>query len=132
MILFIRQFSLFCLLLGGTLYALASQFGAGLIHPLAGYIAGFFALLTFLTYWVTHRLVRISPDNFIAAYFGSMVVRLLLSLTLVLVYLCKHRGQQEVVDTWTFLGVFFILYFIFTGFEIWSVVSNLRPFSKPD
>ncbi|UOQ73694.1 hypothetical protein [Hymenobacter cellulosilyticus] len=59
-----------------------------------------------------------------------MVLRLLLSLTLVLVFLYKGGGKQG-HGTWTFLGSFFLMYFLFAGFEIWSILSNLRPFSKP-
>ncbi|GAB2462243.1 hypothetical protein GCM10011375_13790 [Hymenobacter qilianensis] len=127
--IFLRQFILFCLLLGGIFYALSSQFGTAVIHPLTIYVFGFFALLTLITYWVTSRLIRANPDNFMGAYFGSMVVRLLLSVGLVLVFL-YNGGAQERPGLWTFLGGFFILYFLFAGFEIWSVLSNLRPFSK--
>ncbi len=58
-----------------------------------------------------------------------MVLRLLLSLGLVLIYLYKG-GAREGDARWTFLGAFFILYFLFAGFEVWTVLSNLRPFSK--
>lgn len=127
---FFRQLFIFCLVLGGVLYALASQFGPAIIHPLTGYVFGFFALLSTITYWVTDRLVRANTANFMAAYFGSVTVRLLLSVALVLVYLYKG-GAKEGHGTWAFLGSFFLLYFLFAGFEIWSVLSNLRPFSKP-
>jgi len=112
------------------MYALASQFGPAIIHPLAAYIFGFFALLTLVTYWVTARLVRADPDHFMAAYFGSVVVRLLLSVGVILVYLYKG-GAKEGQGLWAFLAAFFILYFMFAGFEVWTVLSNLRPFSKP-
>lgn len=127
---FLRPYLLFCLLTGGVLYALYSQFGPRIIHPFTPYTFSFFAVLTFLTYRVTARLVQANPDNFIVAYFGSMVVRLLLSLTLVLVYLFLGGGKEGDAR-WAFLGSFFVLYFLFAGFEVWSVLSNLRPFSKP-
>ena len=127
---FLRSYVLFCLLLGFALVALHSQFGPRIVHPFTPYTFGFFAVLTLITYWVTARLVRADAGNFMGAYFGSMVVRLLLSLTLVLVYLFRG-GAHEGDGRWAFLGSFFLLYFIFAGFEVWSVLSNLRPFSKP-
>ncbi|UOQ75692.1 hypothetical protein MUN84_13600 [Hymenobacter sp. 5516J-16] len=127
---FLRPYLLFCLLTGAILYALYSQFGPRVIHPFTPYTFAFFAILTFLTYRVTARLVQANPDNFMVAYFGTMVVRLLLSLTLVLVYLFRGGGKEGDAR-WAFLGSFFILYFLFAGFEVWSVLSNLRPFSKP-
>lgn len=129
MLRFFRQLLLFSLLIGAILYALHSEYGAAVVHPLAGYIFGFFILITVITYWITLRLVSLSPDNFMAAYFGSMVLRLLLSLGVVVLYLYRG-GAHEGDARWTFLGAFFILYFLFAGFEVWTVLSNLRPFSK--
>ncbi len=130
MLTFLRNLLLLSLLLYGTLYLLNPRYGAGIVHPLAGYILGYFALLTGLIYWVTARLVRANPDNFMAAYFGSMVLRMLLSIGIVVVYLYKG-GAHEGIGTYTFLGAFFIGYFLYSGFEVWSVLTNLRPFSKP-
>jgi hypothetical protein len=127
---FLRPYLLFSLLLAFGLYALYSQFGPRLVHPFTAYTFGFFFLLTLLTYWVTAKLVRANAENFMVAYFGSMVARLLLSLTLVLVYLFTGGGHDG-NGRWAFLGSFFLLYFLFAGFEVWSVLSNLRPFSKP-
>lgn len=130
MLRFFRNLLLLGLLLYGTLYLLQARYGAAVVHPLAGYIFGYFAVLTAIIYWVTARLVKASPDNFMGAYFGSMVLRMLLSIGIVMVYLYKG-GAHEGHGTYTFLGAFFIGYFLFTGFEVWSVLSNLRPFSKP-
>ncbi|GAA4002339.1 hypothetical protein GCM10022408_12150 [Hymenobacter fastidiosus] len=128
--LFLRNFFFFCLLVWAVMYGLQQQFGAAVIHPLAYSVLGFFAGLTAITYWLTARLLKANPDGFMVAFFGGMVVRLLLSVGLVLVYLYKG-GAKEGPGTWTFLGSFFLLYFLFAGFEIWSILSNLRPFSKP-
>ncbi|WP_303309397.1 hypothetical protein [Hymenobacter sp. BT730] len=130
MLRFFRNLLLLILLLYGTAYLLNARYGTQVIHPLAGYILGYFAVLTAIIYWVTARLVKASPDNFMSAYFGSMVLRMLLSMGIVLVYLYKG-GAHEGMGTYTFLGAFFIGYFLFTGFEVWSVLTNLRPFSKP-
>jgi hypothetical protein len=127
---FLRPYLLFCLLIGFVLYALHSQFGPRIIHPFTPYTFSFFAVLTLVTYRVIAKLVQANAQNFMVAYFGSMVARLLLSLTLVLVYLFTGGGKEGDAR-WAFLGSFFVLYFIFAGFEVWAVLSNLRPFSKP-
>ncbi|UYZ61914.1 hypothetical protein [Hymenobacter weizhouensis] len=127
---FLRSYALFCLAVGFVLYAVYSQFGPRIVHPFTVYTFSFFVVLTGLTYWVTARLVRANPGNFMGAYFGTMAARLLLSLVLVMVYLFRG-GAHEGNARWAFLGSFFLLYFIFAGFEVWSVLSNLRPFSKP-
>jgi hypothetical protein len=127
---FLSYLFLLTLLLYGTLYLLHARFGPAVVHPLATYVLGYYAVLTAATYWFTARLVQANPDNFMVAYFSSMVVRLLLSVGIVLIYLYTG-GAQEGAGTYAFLGVFFVGYFLYSGFEVWSVLSNLRPFSKP-
>ncbi|GAB3296976.1 hypothetical protein ACFQT0_02775 [Hymenobacter humi] len=126
---FLFQFGAFVLVLAGAIYGLRAVSGTLLIHPLTPYTLGYMALLTLITYWITARLVAVSPDHFMAAYFGGMVMRLLLSLGLVVIYLFRG-GAHEGHGTYTFLGGFFVLYFLCAGFEIWAILSNLRPFSK--
>ncbi|WP_157530789.1 hypothetical protein [Hymenobacter norwichensis] len=130
MLRFLGYLLLLTLLLYGTLYLLHARYGTAVVHPLAPYVLGYYAALTTATYWFTARLVRANPDNFMVAYFGSMLMRLLLSAGLVVLYLYTG-GAHEGKGRYAFLGVFFVGYFLYSGFEVWSVLSNLRPFSKP-
>ncbi len=123
---FLRPFLAFCLVLSLGVYALHAAFGAAVVHPLAPYLLGGLALLTLIGLALT---ARASADNFLVAYFGSVALRLVVGLGAVLAYLYNggaHAGRA----TYTFLGAFFVLYFLFAGFEIWAILSNLRPFSK--
>lgn len=126
---FILQLTGLVIVLTAIIYGLNAAYGPAIINPFAPTILLFMALLTLMTYWFTARMVAASPDNFLVAYLGGMVLRLLLSLSLVLVYFYRG-GARQGHATWTFLGAFFALYFLCTGFEIWAVLSNLRPFSK--
>ena len=126
---FFTQFAALVLASFAVLFGLKSAFGTAIIHPLAPYVLGGLLAVTLLTYWVTARFVARSADNFLGAYFGGVVLRLMLSLGIVLAYLLRG-GAQEGRGTWAFLGVFFISYFLGAGFEIWAIFSNLRPFSK--
>ena len=125
---FARQFLSFTAALGLLLYALHRGFGPALVHPRTGAIFGYLALLTLLTYRFTARLVARDETHFAGAYFGGVVVRMLLSLSLVTAHLAQG-GAREGRGTMTFLGAFFVLYFSWAGFEIWAILSNLRPFS---
>ncbi|OGX89049.1 hypothetical protein BEN47_07925 [Hymenobacter lapidarius] len=129
MIRFLRQFLLFGGVLGGLLYALHLLFGPAIIHRYTGLLFGFMAGLTFLIYSLTARLVAVSPTNLGIGYLIGMTVRMLTSLALVTVHLARG-GAQEGRGLWTFLGAFFLLYFSWAGFEIWAILSNLRPISK--
>lgn len=125
---FYRQFLLFTLALGLLLYALRQVFGPAIVHPRTGLLFAYFAGLTLLTYGLMARLVARSQDNFVGAYFGGMTVRLLLSLSLLLTYLVRFGSHQN-QDTLAFVGAFLFLYFSWAGFEIWAILSNLRPIS---
>jgi hypothetical protein len=126
---FWMQFAALVLASFAVLFGLRSALGAGVIHPLAPYVLGGLLAVTLLTYWVTAHFVTRSADNFLGAYFGGVVLRLMLSLVIVLVYFYRG-GAHEGKGTWAFLGVFFVSYFLGACFEIWAIFSNLRPFSK--
>jgi hypothetical protein len=126
---FLTQFAALVLASFAVLFGLKSAFGSAIIHPLAPYVLGGLLAVTLFTYWLTARFVARSADNFLGAYFGGVVLRLMLSLGIVLAYLLRG-GAQEGRGTWAFLGVFFISYFLGAGFEIWAIFSNLRPFSS--
>ena len=125
---FFRQFMLFGLVLGLLLFALRHCFGPAVVHPQAGRLFGFMAGLTLLTYTLTARLTGHSPQSMGLGYLIGMTVRMLSSLALVTVHLARG-GAQEGRGTLTYLGAFFLLYFSWAGFEIWAILSNLRPIS---
>lgn len=129
MSVFLRPFLAFCCVVGLGLYGLHAAFGAAAVHPLVPSLFAGLAALTFIGLALTARAVRTNPDNFLAAYFGSVALRLVAGMAAVLTYLYTggaHAGRA----TYTFLGAFFVLYFLFAGFEIWAILTNLRPFSK--
>jgi len=126
---FLTQFAVLVLASFAVLFGLRSALGPAVVHPLAPYVLGGLLAVTLLTYWLTAHFVTRSADNFLGAYFGGVVLRLLLSLVIVLVYFYRG-GAREGQGTWAFLGVFFVSYFLGAGFEIWAIFSNLRPFSK--
>ena len=87
------------------------------------------AALTAGTYYLTARVTAVKPAAFIAAYFGGVELRFLGSLLVLGVYLYRSGGVRE-PGTLPLLIAFFALYFLYAGFEIWAILSNLRPFSK--
>jgi len=126
---FLTQFAALVLASFAVLFGLKSAFGSAVIHHLAPYVLGGLLAVTLFTYWLTAHFVERSADNFMGAYFGGVVLRLMLSLVIVLVYFFRG-GAREGQGAWAFLGVFFVSYFLGAGFEIWAIFSNLRPFSK--
>jgi hypothetical protein len=128
MLRFFRQFFLFGLVLGLLLYALRYLFGPAVVHPRAFGLFGFMAGLTLLTYTLTARLTGHSPQSLGMGYLIGLTIRLLSALVYVTVHLAGG-GAHEGRGTLTYLGAFFLLYFSWAGFEIWAILSNLRPIS---
>jgi hypothetical protein len=125
---FLTQFAAFALSSLAALFGLQAAFGAAVVHPLALYVVGTLLGLTLLAYWLTAVVVRRSPDSFLVAYFGGVGLRLAIGIGIILVYFF-NTNIQDSHGLLTFLGAFFIGYFLCAGFEIWAIFSNLRPFS---
>ena len=125
---FLTQFAAFALFCLAVLFGLQAAFGAAVVHPLAPYVVGVLLALTLLAYWLTAAVTRSSPSNFLVAYFGGVGLRLVLGVGIIMVYFFRSNIQDS-HGLLTFLGAFFIGYFLCAGFEIWAIFSNLRPFS---
>ena len=126
---FLLHLALFTLVLAALIYGLGTQLGPHLIHPYTGRVLLFMALLTGGTYYLMARVTAVKRDYFIAAYFGGVVLRFLGSLLVLGIYLYRAGGVRD-QGTMSLLIAFFTLYFLYAGFEIWAILSNLRPFSK--
>jgi hypothetical protein len=125
---FFTQFTAFALVCLAVLLGLRAAFGTAVVHPLAPYVVGVMLGLTLLAYWLTATVTRSSPNNFLVAYFGGVGLRLVIGIGIILVYFFNSNIQDS-HGLLTFLGAFFIGYFLCAGFEIWAIFSNLRPFS---
>lgn len=96
-----------------------------LVHPYVWGMLVFFVFITAITFYVTWWGAREDEDNFQLYYFASMGFRLILSLGVIFVYIYLVRERQI-----QFVLNFFVLYFLYTAFEIYSLLTNLRPHSK--
>jgi len=85
------------------------------------FILGFFFAISMLV----HRfLLKKSADNqgkFINAFMLSTTIKLVLYLSIILIYVLLNRD-----DAIGFIFTFFAYYLIFTSFEIYSVLKFLR------
>ncbi|ALW84278.1 hypothetical protein AUC43_03685 [Hymenobacter sedentarius] len=126
---FLLYLAAFTLALAAIIYLLSAQFGPHIIHPYSARVLLLLAVLTGGTYYLTARVTAVKQDYFIAAYFGGVVLRFLGSILVLGIYLYRAGGVHN-QGTISLLIAFFILYFLYAGFEIWAILSNLRPFSK--
>ena len=107
--------------LGALIYYTEYRFA----HPLAYYMLAFFAIITFVTSYVVGKGTGSDPQSYQLFFMGSSVFRVLLCMMAVFiyVYLATDRELQFALN-------FFTFYFIYTGFEIYGILSNLRQISK--
>ncbi|WP_181306698.1 hypothetical protein [Rufibacter sp. XAAS-G3-1] len=117
------------LLLTGLLVLLVTVLsiatGDQLIHSYIWYMLGFFVFLTCFAHYVSNLGLAHDSENLHAYFFASMGVRMVFSVIAVFVY--RYFHAQQLVQ---FVLNFFALYFIYAGFEIYALLSNLRQNSK--
>lgn len=123
-ILTIKLF-LFSLLIGGIFYLLQEYIKPEWVHESLWTILSFFVLLTWLTGMFTHYLLEISKENSVNILLGAIGIRFLASTGFVAIMLFL-RVENLIL----FVINFFIIYFFYLLFDIYTLLANLRPNSK--
>jgi hypothetical protein len=85
----------------------------------------FFFFITMLSYLICAFGLKKSADSSVFIMLGSVVVKLLLSMVFALIFIYGNR-----FDKIGFLISFFLPYFVYSGFEIYSLMYNLRALKK--
>jgi hypothetical protein len=81
----------------------------------------FFASITYFAFQISMAGIKKGGENAIIFLLGGVAAKLLLTMIFALVYVYSHK-----VGKIQFLSNFFILYFIYSAFEIYSLLYNLR------
>jgi hypothetical protein len=84
-------------------------------------VFGFIAGITFIAFLVALFGIKRNPETGVTAIMVSIALKLLFSMAFVLVYVLKTP-----VSSLLFVLNFFSLYFLFSGFEIYALLCNLR------
>ncbi len=82
---------------------------------------GFLAGITYIAYMLVDIGVKRDPEVGIMAIMGSIAVKMIFCMAFVLIYSIKAKGIGLV-----FLLNFFSLYLLFTVFEVYCLLRNLR------
>ncbi|MES2417192.1 MAG: hypothetical protein V4541_03340 [Bacteroidota bacterium] len=119
---FILYYFLFTLLLGGIAVALPYIFPQStLLINKFWVVFGFLAGITFIAYMVAYLGIKRKPEMGVMAIMGSIALKMLFCMAFILVYVLKTP-----VSSLLFVLNFFSLYLLFTGFEIYALLCNLR------
>ena len=123
---YIIYYLLYTLLLGGIAYSLPLIFpNIKLLTDKFWLIFGFLSGLTFIAFVVAFLGIKKSPETGVMAIMGSIVLKLIFSMAFVLIYSLNNKGKDLV-----FVFNFFSLYLLFTFFEIYGLLRNLRHQNK--
>ncbi|RYD73523.1 MAG: hypothetical protein EOP53_19960 [Sphingobacteriales bacterium] len=84
-------------------------------------VFGFIAGITLIAMIVALAGIKRNPETGVMAIMGSITVKLLFTMAFVLIYVLKTP-----VNSLLFVINFFSLYFLFSGFELYCLLRNLR------
>lgn len=82
---------------------------------------GFLAGITYIAYLLVDIGIKRDPEVGVMAIMGSIAVKMIFCMAFVLIYSIKAKGIGPV-----FLLNFFSLYLLFTVFEVYCLLRNLR------
>lgn len=123
---FYSLFTLLTLILAVTIYLVDHYLPENkLLSPDVWGFLVFFAGITFLAYRLSMAGIKQGGESSVFFILGGVVLKLLLSMVFALVYIYTQQ-----VDKIQFISNFFILYFIYTAFEMYSLMYNLRAQKK--
>jgi len=117
---------LFTAVLGAIAYLLPLAFpGVPILAGKFWVVFGFLAGITFIAYVVADLGIKRNPEVGIMAIMGSIALKMIFSMAFVLIYSIntKEKGMVFVLN-------FFSLYLLFSFFEIYSLLRNLRHQNK--
>jgi len=106
----------------GVIAVLSSIFsGTQLFVPNFWLMFGFLAGITYIAYVVVDMGIKRDPEVGVMAIMGSIAVKMIFCMAFVLIYSIKVKGIGLI-----FMLNFFSLYLLFTVFEIYCLLRNLR------
>jgi hypothetical protein len=123
---FTLLYIVYTLILAGIAFALQAQFqDMKILADKFWVVFGFLAGITFIAYWVADLGIKRNPETGIMAIMGSIALKMIFSMAFVLIYSLnsKEKGMVFVLN-------FFSLYLLFSFFEIYSLLRNLRHQNK--
>lgn len=119
---FTSSYFIFIGILIGLVIALEQMFGRSeLFVQQFWLIFGFLAGITYIAYVLVDIGIKRDPQMGVIAIMGANAVKLLFCMGFVLVYTLKVPGNITI-----FLVNFFSAYLLFSAFEIYCLLFNLR------
>lgn len=123
---FTLYYVVYTLVLAGVAFALPHIFPqVTLLVKKFWLVFCFIGVLTYIAYMTAFFGIKMDPQAGIMAIMGSIVLKMIFSLAFVLIYSLNSKEKGVV-----FALNFFSLYLLFSFFEIYSLLCNLRHQNK--
>lgn len=123
--LFLIKFIFFSAAVGLLILALDFLLPEGYIHPFTWYSFLFTAVLTIFVFLITNSGLEKNHTRFMTGITGGIGLKLFASIIFIAIILANKPPQSSV-----FVINFFVIYFLFTAFEINYLIANLRDLKK--
>lgn len=125
----LAKYTVYSFLIGFLLYVLGGQLNNQLERDLFikeyPYFISFFFIIGLVAYWICVWGLKKSADSSVFIVLASVMAKLLLSMVFALIFIYGNR-----FDKIGFLISFFLPYFIYSTFEIYTLLYNLRALKK--
>lgn len=125
----ILKYSIYNLFIGVILYffgVLINNWSSKMVFlPTYPIFIFFFFVISLLVYIICVFGLKKEADSSVFIVLGAVVVKLLLSMVFALIFIYGNR-----IDKVGFLISFFLPYFIYSTFEIYTLLYNLRALKK--
>ena len=138
---FIGYYILYTAVLAGIAIALPYVFpNVNLLAAKFWLVFGFLSVITFIAYILAFIGIKRNPDTGVLAIMASIAIKMIFSMVFVLIYSINAKnstdpnmnaaGELTKGKDLVFIFNFFSLYLLFTFFEIYGLLRNLRHQNK--
>ncbi|GHB30551.1 hypothetical protein [Mongoliitalea lutea] len=116
---------IYSLIIGGLVYLLQEYIKPTWVHETVWTTISFFLILTWLTSAFSHYLIGINQENSVNIMLGALGIRFLGSLGYIGIML--FLGVENII---LFVANFFVIYLFYLLFDMYGLITNLRPISR--
>jgi hypothetical protein len=119
---FLKQLTLLTLVVVAGMLALG-HFQPGSILPVSWYLLGYFIAITLVNFALVNQGLKGDPLDFSNGTMLATGVRMFVSAGILFYFYWTVKDQDRRVH---FTATFFVLYFLYSSFEIKTLLSKLR------
>lgn len=119
--IFLKRITVFTVIVAALLYAASTQLETKWVSSSWPFVVLFFFSFTIIMHRYLLKSTEGNPKKFVFSFLMITTVKILLYLGVILVYVLLNMD-----DAVAFIMVFFVNYFLYTGFELATVMKLIN------